>query len=630
MSLIKILEENVSNAIAAGEVVENASSMIKELLENSLDAKSKNIKIEVKKGGLEVVITDDGTGMNKEDLILSTERHATSKIRTKDDLFKITTYGFRGEALSSISSISKMKITSRTKDMDVANIIYLIGGKITNIKEIAAPVGTKIEISELFFNTPARLKFLRKESTEYANIKDIVLKEALANYETKISLIIDDKENIKTTGNGLKNTILELFGKNLLKNLKKFDYGYVGNTETYRASKDFIFCFVNKRPVKSTLMEKAVIDAFYTKLMKGKFPFSIIFLDVNPSDIDINVHPSKKVVKFANQSEIYTNIKSSIEFSLIDSENFVSAHIKNNFIENDNDFMYTNNSDKYYQNEVNEDNSYSKFNIENFKTLKSDNIKLIDINIEENKKYDKINNIFNEDIQYNNKVIEKQEENFSNFDKLSDFNKKEEFLYFNEDDIFKLENPNSIPNFKLIGQVFDTFILVERNGILEIYDQHIIHERILYEKLKLAYKNKKLTNQSLLVPIRIELNPKEKNYILDNLNLFQNFGFEIDDYEKNEILLRAVPTFNFRDSYENTIKYIIDNISSEKKVDVLENILISMSCKGAIKANHKLKYDEMERMVAKLHEVGEYTCPHGRPIITKITLNDLEKLFKRK
>lgn len=621
MGLIKILEENVSNAIAAGEVVENASSMIKELLENSLDAKSENIKIEVKKGGLEVTITDDGIGMNKEDLILSTERHATSKIRTKDDLFKITTYGFRGEALSSISSISKMKITSRTKDMDIANIVYLIGGKITNVKEVAAPVGTKIEISELFFNTPARLKFLRKESTEYANIKDIVLKEALANYETKISLIIDDKENIKTSGNGLENTILELFGRNLLKNLKKFDYGYVGNTQTYRASKDFIFCFVNKRPVKSTLIEKAVIDAFYTKLMKGKFPFSIIFLNVNPSDIDINVHPSKKIVKFANQSEIYTNIKSAIEFSLIDSENFVSAHINENIKEDSNDFIYNNNSEKYYQNEVNEDDSYSKFNIENFKTLKTDNIKLIDINIEENKKYDKINNIFTEDIQYSNKIIEKQEENFI---------KKDEMIYFDEEDIFKLENPASIQNFRLIGQVFDTFILVERNGILEIYDQHIIHERILYEKLKLAYKNKKLTNQNLLVPIRIELSPREKNCILENLNQFQNFGFEIDDYEKNEILLRSVPTFNFRDSYENTIKYIIDNISSEKKVDVLENILISMSCKGAIKANHKLKYDEMQRMVAKLHEIGEYTCPHGRPIITKITLNDLEKLFKRK
>ena len=302
MGIIKVLDESVSNIIAAGEVVENPASMLKELLENSLDAESKSIKIEVKSGGRHVIISDDGKGMTQDDLLLSVERHATSKIAKKEDLYNLFTYGFRGEALSSISAVSKMSLSSRTKDDETGSAITVSGGKITSLKEIQRNVGTTIEIKDLFFNTPARLKFLRKTTTEYMNIKDIIVQEALGNPNTAITLILDDKVSIKTTGNGIDNTIVEIFGRNVLKNSKAFSMGYLGNASLYRATRDSMFTFVNGRMVKSKLLENAIIDGYYTKLMRGKYPFAILFLEIDPKEVDVNVHPSKKIVKFSNES----------------------------------------------------------------------------------------------------------------------------------------------------------------------------------------------------------------------------------------------------------------------------------------------------------------------------------------
>ncbi|MBF1203658.1 MAG: DNA mismatch repair endonuclease MutL, partial [Fusobacterium periodonticum] len=328
MNRIRILDESVSNAIAAGEVVENPTSMIKELIENSLDAGSKEIKLEVWNGGLDISISDSGCGMSKEDLLLSIERHATSKIITKDDLFNIRTYGFRGEALSSIASVSKMILSSRTEDSPNGTQMNVLGGKVTNLKDIQKNVGTQIEIKDLFYNTPARKKFLRKDTTEYLNIKDIFLREALANPNVKFILNIEGKESIRTSGNGIENAILEIFGKNYLKNFSKFSLGYLGNANLFKANKDSIFVFINGRSVKSKIVEEAVIAAYHTKLMKGKYPSVLIFLDIDPAEIDVNVHPSKKIVKFANQSEIYDLVKGEIERFFSDDENFISPHIE--------------------------------------------------------------------------------------------------------------------------------------------------------------------------------------------------------------------------------------------------------------------------------------------------------------
>ena len=645
MSRIRILDESVSNAIAAGEVVENPTSMIKELIENSLDAGSKEIKLEVWNGGLDISISDSGCGMSKEDLLLSIERHATSKISTKDDLFNIRTYGFRGEALSSIASVSKMILSSRTEDTQNGTQMNVLGGKVTNLKDIQKNVGTQIEIKDLFYNTPARKKFLRKESTEYLNIKDIFLREALANPNVKFILNIEGKESIKTSGNGIENAILEIFGKNYLKNFSKFSLGYLGNANLFKANRDSIFVFINGRSVKSKIVEEAVIAAYHTKLMKGKYPTALIFLEVEPSEIDVNVHPSKKIVKFANQNAIFDLVRGEIENFFTDDEDFISPYIeteneveeidkkventKNNFLDI-NDFK--DDMQDFSQLSVVAKEDYSKKDYTNIKVEKESfndiNNKMKSFGSAETTTESPINQ---NEIKENSKNIE----NFDSSVKRETFDEAKDKYIFNQEDTSRgkiFDDFSSLKNidFKVIGQVFDTFILVERNGLLEIYDQHIIHERILYEKLKQEYYNHSMSKQNLLVPIRFELDPREKQLALENIKIFSSFGFDIDDFDKNEILLRSIPTMNLRDSYENIFREILDNISRNKDVDIRENIIVSMSCKGAIKANHKLTIEEMYSMVAKLHEVGEYTCPHGRPIIVKMSLLDLEKLFKRK
>ena len=663
MNRIRILDESVSNAIAAGEVVENPTSMIKELIENSLDAGSKEIKLEVWNGGLDISISDSGCGMSKEDLLLSIERHATSKIFTKDDLFNIRTYGFRGEALSSIASVSKMILSSRTEDMQNGTQMNVLGGKVTNLKDIQRNIGTQIEIKDLFYNTPARKKFLRKENTEYLNIKDIFLREALANPNVKFILNIEGKESIKTSGNGIENAILEIFGKNYLKNFSKFSLGYLGNANLFKANRDSIFVFINGRSVKSKIVEEAVIAAYHTKLMKGKYPTALIFLEVEPNEIDVNVHPSKKVVKFANQNAIFDLVKGEITNFFIDDEDFISPYIeadseveenaKNNFLDI-NDFK--DDIQDFSQLSVVKKEDYSKKDYKDIEVEKENAIKLDDkIKTFSSDRIITENGINSNEIKEDSKNIE----DFGNSVKNSISIDKNKVKIINEDIVEKSANDNfnsnevkdkyifdqedisrgkifddfsSLKNidFKVIGQVFDTFILVERNGLLEIYDQHIIHERILYEKLKQEYYNHSMSKQNLLVPIRFELDPREKQLALENIKIFSSFGFDIDDFDKNEILLRSIPTMNLRDSYENIFREILDNISKNKDKDIRENIIVSMSCKGAIKANHKLTLEEMYSMVAKLHEVGEYTCPHGRPIIVKMSLLDLEKLFKRK
>ena len=633
---IKILDESVSNIIAAGEVVENPASMIKELLENSLDAESKSIRIEVKNGGRDVAIIDDGVGMSQDDLLLSIERHATSKISKKDDLYNLYTYGFRGEALSSISAVSKMSISSRVEESEVGSQITVLGGKVTSLKDVQRNRVTTIEIKELFFNTPARLKFLRKPSTEYINIKDIIIQEALSNPDVAIMLILDGKVSIKTSGNGLDNAIVEIFGKNVLKNMKKFKLGYLGNGAIYRSTKDSIFTFVNNRMVKSKIVESAVIDGYYTKLMKGKYPFAIIFLDINPKDVDVNVHPSKKIVKFADEEEVYNYVLKEIEKTFARDDDFVSPTLQEKIEKEESKFLDFSEFEKFtpmksepqqFQELLEEEKDIEE-EIFGEKREKLQEKDILREEFEEKKEYEVI-----EDKRIEKEIV--REENIEFNTESSSKNKipldiYEEKVKTSEITVKKVEEKSKKIEFRVIGQVFGTFILVERDGVFEIYDQHIVHERILYEKLKAQYYGTKVSMQQLLVPIRILVDPRERELIFEEEENFTKAGFEIDRFSDNEILIRAVPMLDLRDSIENIFREILKNIKENRNIDIRESILISMSCKGAIKANEKLNHEEMERIVRELHEIGEYTCPHGRPIITKITRDDLEKLFKRK
>ena len=693
MGYIKILDEKVSNIIAAGEVVENPASMIKEMIENSLDAKATMIKIEVFKSGTDVKVSDNGIGMDKDDTLLSVERHATSKIKEKEDVFNLSTYGFRGEALSSIAAVSKLTITTRSENSPAGYRIGCYGGVVRKFEEVSRNVGTEMEVRDLFYNTPARRKFLRKMSTEYGKIRDIVLKEALSNSNVAFSLELDGKSTIKTSGKGIENTILELFGKSVLKNLKKFEYGYLGNVEILRSSKDFMFTFVNNRYVKSATIERAVIDGYYTKLMKGKYPFAIIFYNADPKEIDVNVHPSKKIVKFSNDKIVYNEIKSAIDdfFYYNDRENWQpnidlikkNININENItVENDDlfsdDILKGENQKilsletfdgKENSEKLEGENGFTGGNLEKndknresvgiSESLSSGNF-FNDEKENSNKKNDssldeiwkKMNGNLNEIVENNvenlqnveNSNLVKSDKDKKNWDEKSNFRNYEKFSgeknsnginENTENEYYKVgtfeKHIGKQVHYDILGQIFDTYILVRKDEELEIYDQHIIHERILYEELKEKFYNKKIESQHLLLPLKMEVTVIEKNIIFENIDVFQNFGFDIDEFSENEIVIRAVPAFDFRDSIENVFLQLLLDLKNEVEIkDLRENIIISMSCKGAIKAGQKLDISEMQNMVRRIHEVGKYTCPHGRPIIVKLSKNDLDKMFGRK
>ena len=693
MGYIKILDEKVSNIIAAGEVVENPASMIKEMIENSLDAKATMIKIEVFKSGTDVKVSDNGIGMDKDDTLLSVERHATSKIKEKDDVFNLSTYGFRGEALSSIAAVSKLTITTRSENSPMGYKIGCYGGVVRKFEEVSRNVGTEMEVRDLFYNTPARRKFLRKMSTEYGKIRDIVLKEALSNSNVAFSLELDGKSTIKTSGKGIENTILELFGKSVLKNLKKFEYGYLGNIEILRSSKDFMFTFVNNRYVKSATIERAVIDGYYTKLMKGKYPFAIIFYNADPKEIDVNVHPSKKIVKFSNDKIVYNEIKSAIDdfFYYNDRENWQPNIdlIKKNININENiavekDDLFSDDilkgenqkilsletfDGKENSEKLEGENGFTGGNLEkNDKNRESAGISeslssgnfFNDEKENSNKKNDssldeiwkKMNGNLNEIVENNvenlqnveNSNLVKNDKDKKNWDEKSNFRNYEKFSgeknsnginENTENEYYKVgtfeKHIGKQVHYDILGQIFDTYILVRKDEELEIYDQHIIHERILYEELKEKFYNNKIESQHLLLPLKMEVTVIEKNIIFENIDVFQNFGFDIDEFSENEIVIRAVPAFDFRDSIENVFLQLLLDLKNEVEIkDLRENIIISMSCKGAIKAGQKLDISEMQNMVRRIHEVGKYTCPHGRPIIVKLSKNDLDKMFGRK
>lgn len=551
MSIIKILDENVSNIIAAGEVVDNPASMIKELYENSIDAQAKNIEIHIKSDLSYFKILDDGVGMVKEDLFLCIERHATSKLHTKEDIFNLNTYGFRGEALASIAAVSKMNISSKTETNKLGLKISIFGGNIVNSSDIAMKTGTIIEIRDLFYNTPARKKFLRKEQTELTAIKDILLKLALANFEIATKLIIDDKVIFSSSGTSLDNAIIELLGKNIYRNLKKFKYGYLGNQEIYRGSKNYIYTFINKRYCKSNIIERSVIDGYYTKLMKHKYPFAIILYNINPSEIDVNVHPSKKIIKFSDDKIVYRQIRKAIE-----------------------DFFYEDDRKNYTISSIPKTTQVSQVLEEN--TFKHSEAKV--------------------------------QELFSYTDTIED---KE--------------------TYNILAQVFDTYIVVQKKDSIDFYDQHALHERLNYEALKEKYYNQTMTKKQLLIPEVFELSLTEKNILFNNIQIFSDFCFEIDELSENEIVLRAVPDFELRTTNEKIIKSIIECLMSNKTLtDIREKVIISMACRYSIMAGQKLSMPEMKDLVKRIHEINKFNCPHGRPIISSITKNYLDKLSKRK
>lgn len=608
MKRINILNNETANKIAAGEVVERPSSVVKELIENSIDAGAKNIIIEILEGGQKTIrVIDDGSGIHPDDIEKAFLPHATSKIQDIDDIFSISTLGFRGEALASIASVSQTMLRSRIEDLTLGKEICITGGIINSVNEIGMNRGTMIEVNDLFYNVPARLKFLKSSIREAALISDIVSRLSLANPYISFKLSNNEKKLIHTYGNGnLLDSIRSIYGKTICDNLIYFEnhsdtasiHGYIGNSEISRGSRNNQSIFVNKRYIKSKLITAAMENAFKSFLTVNKFPFFVAFLDIFPEFIDVNIHPTKAEIKFRDERDIFKLVFDGVHGAIRrDLKDNFDIPVENEYIE----------SIKY------ENISY----LENTKVEDEDNKIAVELPID-------LKNSSFDTVQSDKDTVIK--------DSASDF----EFKGQNTGSIsthYRVDHTPKIPQLDIIGQFNKTYILAQNSGELYIIDQHAAHEKILFEKFRNDIINKDIVIQGLLTPVVLELNSEDFIYYIENKEVFQNTGFVIDDFGNNTITIREVPYILGKLDVKNLFLSIIDNLKSMgsgKTIDVKYDSIAKLACKSAIKANHSLSELEIKELIDQLRiSEDPFNCPHGRPTIIKIGLNELEKRFKR-
>ena len=574
MGNIVLLDDLTINKIAAGEVIENPAAAIKEMVENSIDAAATSVTIEVKNGGKTLIkITDNGKGIPKEDLPLAIERHATSKLRQIEDLEKIDSFGFRGEALASIASISKMTVISKTENDVTANKMIVEAGEITEFTEDVGKTGTTIKIEKLFFNVPVRYKFLKNDVTEFKHIKSAIEKIAISNPHVSVKLINNGKEVLKTSGNGkLEDVIYVLFGKNISQNLVKVEYkengieitGFVGNTTiAVDSRKDELF-FLNKRYIQNKTLYSSADEAFKGDTGIGKFSFAVINLKMPPSFYDVNIHPTKKEVKFKDEGLVYQTLYSAIKNAVLSKE-FLGNKI------NEENKEYVNSEFKYVTNHF--------INSEDTKTNLSK--------------------------EYNTNTLEPQ-----------------------NNEVIKRENARKI-NYKFIGISFKTYIMVEIDNEMYLIDQHAAHERIMYEQIKDNYKNKINTNtQMMLIPELIELSNKEIEFIKNNMELIQNTGFDIELFGEKTVKINGIPDLEYKSKLGTRRLFldILDEMTSKQNSNfksVEERFIATVACKAAVKAGMTLTEQEVDYLIQNLLTLkNPYTCPHGRPTTIKFSKKD--------
>lgn len=639
---INILEVETSNKIAAGEVVERPSSVVKELVENSIDAGSKNIIIEISEGGQKIIkVIDDGDGIHLDDIEKAFLPHATSKIKNVEDIYKIHTLGFRGEALPSIASVSRTTLNSRTSEASFGKEISQSSGDILYVKEIGCNVGTTIEVKDLFFNVPARQKFLKTPQREAALISDIISRLALANNEISFKLLNNDKKVLATYGSANKcDTIRYIYGKEVVDNITSFEkyndimsvHGYIGNAEISRGSRNRQSIFVNKRYIKSALITAAVENAFKSFLTVHKFPFFVIFLDIFPEYIDINVHPQKTEIKFQQDKAVFKLVFDAVHGA-------ISESLRGNF-------NIPAEHNEYDSGEETRRNTL-KSEIYNFNRIvidekdKEELEKRVQIPIDFN--YKEVNHVRDSFTQgtYEDSIVQRvtrdgysETTNILPNDNITE-NVKENYE-ISYDKVIASDESSKIskfPELRLIGQFNKTYIIGEAYNELYLIDQHAAHEKVLFEKYKSEMKNAGVLSQILLTPLVIELKNEDYEYYIENEEVFQNSGFDIIEFGENTISIREVPIILGKPDIKNLFNDILDNLKNMgtgETIEIKYNKIASIACKAAVKANNRLSELEMNKLISDLRYIEEpFTCPHGRPTIIKMTLNELEKRFKR-
>ncbi len=588
MSVIKVMDSILANKIAAGEVVERCASVVKELVENSIDANSNEIKVELTESGVKMIrVTDNGKGMDKEDAVNCFLRHATSKVKNEEDLFHINTLGFRGEALASIASVSKVKLT--TCDKDIGTIVNIEGGKIIDVKNGDARKGTIIEVDDLFFNTPARLKYLKSLYTELAHITDYMNKLSLSHPDIRFTLINDGKVLLKTDGSGnLLKVINSIYGSSISRKMLKVesvnkDYeisGYISLPEVYRSKNNCIITIVNGRVVKNVKLNSAINEAYHSYKPDNYYPVVVLSINVDTTLVDVNIHPTKMDVKFSKLNEL--------------------IELTTNMIK-------------------------EKISVKNLVPNVGDEIKEIKINKLEYNNYDSI------DIkEENNNNIYEQTIDFEDYVINDDIKEVEDSVFEKTEE--NLEKKERLPILYPVGLVWGTYIICQNEIGMYLIDQHAAKERVNYEifKEKLATSKTKMT---MLMPLTLEIPNNEYIILQKNMDILSNMGFTIEEFGLNTIIIKEHPTW-IKDNINDTIKRIVESvINREKDFDLQrfnDHLAATLACKASIKANTSITMEEAKNLIEDLRKCDNpFNCPHGRPTVITYTKADLEKLFKR-
>ncbi|MFT9493917.1 DNA mismatch repair endonuclease MutL [Anaerosolibacter sp.] len=612
------LDPLTANKIAAGEVVDRPASVVKELVENAIDAKSTSIVVEIREGGKTFIrVTDNGSGIDEADIALAFERHATSKLRNIDDLNTILSLGFRGEALASISSVSQIELITKTDSQDSGTALELHSGRIISSNRIGTTRGTTFIIKNLFYNTPARLKFMKSDSTETAYINDVVSRLAMAHPNIAIRFINNNNIVFSTSGNGnVIHNIVSIYGKELAKNIYHFEknhekivlHGFVAKPSFHRGNRQLQSFFINGRYIKSLLLQSCVEEAYRTLLPINKYPICFLYLTMPPELVDVNIHPTKLEIKFSNEEILKSFITRCIKEAL------------------------------YRQNLIPE------------------------VSLQTTKPKEKLSNIVIEVLPSVNRNHPEREKKYE--PKLKDMKDKFPIVTNNkveqndiipmvheEQVVFKTSvaptpvvttndniNQNSLVNdinisqIRIIGQLFHTYLVGEYNEALYLIDQHAAHERVIFEWMLNKFRSRSVMIQHLLVPTVVELTFAEWSAVMDNIDLLIQFGFEVEDFGQHTVLIRSVPMILGEPEAKGFFQEIVDHLINDHTAvtDYKIDKLIAMACKEAIKAKDKLDVTEMNELLKRLEALeNPYTCPHGRPIIISMTKYEIEKKFKR-
>ncbi len=647
MSKINVLDKSVYSLIAAGEVIEKPASVVKELLENSIDAGSTNVVIEIKNGGIDYIrVADNGCGITKDDMPIAFMPHSTSKILNIDDLYNISTLGFRGEALSTITAVGKVTMISKVKEASGGNILKINAGEIIKQEPIGSSDGTTIIVEDLFYNIPARKKFLRKAKQEEGDITNIVARIILSHPDIAIKYIADDKTIYNAPGSGLFDAIYSIYGKSIVGNIHPVNFerdefkvsGYIGAINYTKPNRTYQTLIVNGRYVINQQISTAIYKAYENYMMKNNFPFYILNMTIDSNLVDVNVHPNKLDIKFTNCNRIFEGFVVEISKAILDSIN-----IENVVLTNDERSDIRPEINLENLKTVDENSGYSfkptldMASSENNTIQKPievsigshDTAKLMDYNYKIRGDGNIFSNNYKENILRAPSVLEvadfEVKEKLNNIKQSDMFDKCDNSFVKNKVDIDKKHN--------VIGVAFDTYIIVQSDDYLYFIDQHAGHERILFDKYIEEYNNDTLCTQPMLIPYIINVNPIEANYIEENIGVFKTLGFDIDLFGESKYRISEIPVSLNQINIQGFFDEILSNISNSKlslsNTDMVRDYLAKTACKHAIKANDKLDKSNIDFLIKLLDSTPVLLCPHGRPIILKITQKEIEKWFKR-